>query len=110
MSSTRVLVTGGAGYIGSHAIRALRAAGFGVTVYDNLSTGHRWACESFELIEADLSDRTALLAALSEVDAVMHFAASTYVGESVTHPRKYFENNVTNGLALLNAVHDRGIQ
>ena len=106
----RILVTGGAGYIGSHTARALRRAGYEVVLYDNLSTGHRCLADGFELIEGDIADTAALRPALRRCDAVMHFAAHAYVGESVTAPRKYFANNAVGGLSLLNAVLDAGIQ
>ncbi len=105
-----ILVTGGAGYIGSHAARALRRAGYQVLLYDNLCTGFRRLAEGFELIEADIGDAAKLRSALSRVDAVMHFAAHAYVGESVTDPRKYFRNNVTAALTLLDGVMDAGIK
>jgi len=104
-----VLVTGGAGYIGSHAARALRRAGHEVIVFDNLSTGYEFLASGFELIKGDILDASALRQVLSRVDAVMHFAAHAYVGESVTNPRKYFRNNVEGGLALLNAMLDAGV-
>jgi UDP-glucose-4-epimerase GalE len=100
----RVLVTGGCGYVGSHAVRALTAAGHEAVIYDNLSTGHRRFSDGYRLIEADIADEATLALALADVDAVMHFAASAYVGESVVHPRKYFRNNVEAGLTLLDAV------
>lgn len=100
----RVLVTGGSGYVGSHTVRELDAAGHEVVIYDNLSTGHRRFSEGYELIEADIADGVSLAKALDGVDAVMHFAASAYVGESVTNPRKYFHNNVESALQLLDAV------
>ncbi len=102
----KVLVTGGAGYIGSHAARLLRDHGHEIFVYDNLSTGHRRLVKGFELIEADLLNQSVLTSALRMVDAVMHFAANAYVGESVQNPRKYFRNNVEGGLSLLNACLD----
>jgi UDP-glucose-4-epimerase GalE len=102
----KVLVTGGAGYIGSHAARLLRDHGHEILVYDNLSTGHRRLVKGFELIEADLLNQSVLTSALRMVDAVMHFAANAYVGESVQNPRKYFRNNVEGGLSLLNACLD----
>lgn len=105
-----ILVTGGAGYIGSHAARALRRAGYDVLLYDNLCTGFRRLTEGFELIEADIADPAKLRPALSRVDAVMHFAAHAYVGESVTDPRKYFQNNVAAALTLLDAAVDAGIK
>lgn len=100
----RVLVTGGSGYVGCHAIRELADAGHEVIVYDNLTTGHRKLCEGFELIEGDIADGERLASALYGVDAVMHFAASAYVGESVANPRKYFRNNVESALSLMDAV------
>ena len=105
-----VLVVGGAGYIGSHATRALRQSGYEAIVYDNLSTGHRRMAQGFELIEGDISDRQKLLPVLSRVDAVMHFAAHAYVGESVENPRKYFRNNVEAALSLLNTLVDTRIR
>jgi UDP-arabinose 4-epimerase len=105
-----VLVVGGAGYIGSHTARVLRQHGFDVLIYDNLSTGRRFLAKDFELIVGDIGDSSALQQAITRVDAVMHFAAHAYVGESVENPRKYFRNNVEAGLNLLNLVVDRGIQ
>ncbi|HXM94815.1 MAG TPA: UDP-glucose 4-epimerase GalE [Candidatus Dormibacteraeota bacterium] len=102
----RILVTGGAGYIGSHAARHLARQGHYVRIYDNLSTGHRLLAQEFDIVVADISDRTRLLAAMDGIDAIMHFAAYAYVGESVQNPRKYFDNNVTAALALLNTVAD----
>ena len=100
----RVLVTGGCGYVGSHAARDLTASGHQVVLYDNLSTGHRKFSEGYEFIEADIADEVQLAMALEGAEAVMHFAASAYVGESVTNPRKYFRNNVESALKLLDAV------
>ncbi len=105
-----VLVTGGAGYIGSHAARALKRAGYKVVLYDNLCTGFRRLAEGFELIEGDIADTAKLRPALARADAVMHFAAHAYVGESVADPRTYFRNNVAAGLSLLNSVLDAGIK
>jgi UDP-glucose-4-epimerase GalE len=100
----RILVTGGSGYVGSHAVRELVEAGYEVLIYDNLSTGRRRLSAGYELVEGDISDCAKLAPLLSRVDAVMHFAASAYVGESVENPRKYFHNNVESGLSLLDAV------
>jgi UDP-arabinose 4-epimerase len=100
----RVLVTGGSGYVGSHAVRELAAAGHEVIIFDNLSTGQRRLSDGFPLIEGDIGDIEALSVPLRQADAVMHFAASAYVGESVENPRKYFRNNVENALKLLDAV------
>jgi UDP-glucose-4-epimerase GalE len=103
-------VVGGAGYIGSHAARALRRARYNVIIYDNLSTGFRRLAEGFELIEGDIGDQGKLHRVLSRVDAIMHFAAHAYVGESVTNPRKYFRNNVADALTLLNSAVDAGVR
>ena len=106
----RVLVTGGAGYIGSHVAWELHRRGHTAIVYDNLSTGHRVLAAGFEFIAGDISDAGLLATVLPQVDAVMHFAGSIEVGESVRNPRKYFANNLQNGLALLNAVVDAKIR
>jgi UDP-glucose-4-epimerase GalE len=100
----RILVTGGSGYVGSHAVRELADEGHEVVIYDNLSTGHRELSDGFELIEGDIADVAKLSGCLKRVEAVMHFAASAYVGESVVNPRKYFHNNVESALKLMDAV------
>jgi len=105
-----ILVTGGAGYIGSHAARALRRSGYEVVLYDNLSAGFRRLAQGFELVEGDIADEARLRPVLARVDAVMHFAAHAYVGESVENPRKYFRNNVLGALSLLNSALDAGIR
>jgi UDP-glucose 4-epimerase len=105
-----VLVVGGAGYIGSHAAHILRRRGYEVIIYDNLSTGHKALAEGFELIVGDIADSAKLAAVLRRCDAVMHFAAHAYVGESVENPRKYFHNNVTAALALLDAVMESRVR
>ena len=104
-----ILVTGGAGYIGSHAVQALKGAGYGVVVLDNLVYGHRELVESVlqvKLVVGDISDRPLLdqLFATHSIAAVMHFAAYAYVGESVTAPAKYYRNNVVGTLTLLEAM------
>ncbi len=104
-----ILVTGGAGYIGSHAVLALQQAGYDVLVLDNLSNGHRELVEQglkVKLIVGDISDRPLLdnLFATYPIAAVMHFAAYIAVGESVTDPGKYYRNNVTGTLTLLEAM------
>jgi UDP-glucose-4-epimerase GalE len=104
-----ILVTGGAGYIGSHAARALRSSGYDVLLYDDFSTGCRRLAHGFELVHGDIADDAKLRPALASVDAVMHFAAHAYVGESVENPRKYFQNNVVAALSLLNSALDSGI-
>jgi len=102
-----VLVTGGAGYIGSHACRALTAAGYQPVVYDNLSTGHR-SFVTGPLVTGDLLDGTALARAFADynITAVMHFAAASLVGESMTDPQKYYINNVQGTLSLLQAMRN----
>jgi UDP-glucose-4-epimerase GalE len=105
-----VLVIGGAGYIGSHAAHVLKRKGYEAIIYDNLSTGHAALADGFELIVGDISDSAKLKDVLRRVDAVMHFAAFAYVGESVENPRKYFKNNVQDGLTLLNTIVDSSVR
>jgi len=100
----RALVTGGCGYVGSHAVRELTASGHEVLLYDNLSSGHRKFSEGYKFIEADIANETRMAEALKGIDAVMHFAASAYFGESVANPREYFRNNVEAAIKLLDAV------
>jgi UDP-arabinose 4-epimerase len=109
---TRVLVTGGAGYVGSHTTKALARAGFEPVVFDNLSAGHRWAVRWGALIEGDLKNPALIRQALadSRAEAVLHFAASIAVGESMTNPQKYFRNNVVNTLHLLDAMLGCGVK
>jgi UDP-glucose-4-epimerase GalE len=104
-----ILVTGGAGYIGSHGCRALAAAGYHPVVFDNLSTGHR-SFVSGSLVVGDLLDKAALAGAFARHDivAVMHFAAASLVGESVVDPQKYYRNNVIGTLTLLEAMREAG--
>lgn len=104
-----ILVTGGAGYIGSHAVLALKNAGYEVIVLDNLSNGHREIVEEVlqvKLIVGDMSDRALLdnIFTSHNITAVMHFAAYIAVGESVTDPAKYYQNNVAGTLTLLEAM------
>jgi UDP-glucose-4-epimerase GalE len=106
----KVLVVGGAGYIGSHAARALRTRGFDVLLYDNLSSGHAALAKGFELVVGDVSETGKLAEAMKQSQAVMHFAAHAFVGESVKNPRKYFHNNVEGGLALLNTAIENGMR
>jgi UDP-glucose 4-epimerase len=107
----RVLVTGGAGYIGSVVGAELLAAGHEVVVYDNLGKGHREAVpEGARFVQGELADGRALSGALEGVGAVVHMAADALVGESVTDPAKYFRNNLVNGLALLDALVARRIR
>ena len=104
----KILVVGGAGYIGSHTAHVLRRAGIEVTIYDNLSTGFDFLAKGFELVVGDVHDSKKLLQAVKQSDAVMYFAAHHFVGESMTNPRKYFRNNVEGGLSVLNTVLDAG--
>lgn len=102
----RVLVVGGAGYIGSHMVKRLAQQGAQVVTLDNLSSGYRDAVQHGEFIEGDISDRSLLdgLFASRSIDAVMHFASCIEVGESVRLPGKYYRNNVSNTLTLLEAM------
>ena len=101
-----VLVTGGAGYIGSHAAKALKRAGYRVIVYDNLVAGHRAAVRFGDLVEGDILDTAGLTEVLrrQQVFAVMHFAAFLDVGESVRDPSKYYRNNVAGAASVLSAM------
>ncbi|MBZ6079113.1 UDP-glucose 4-epimerase GalE [Microvirga puerhi] len=105
MSSRRVFVTGGAGFIGSHTCKVLSAHGFEPVTYDNLVTGHRDAVRWGPLVEGDILDTAFLASALIEYRplAILHFAAFAYVGESVSDPAKYYRNNVSGMLSLLEA-------
>jgi len=107
----RILVTGGAGYVGSHCAKLLTKAGHDVVVLDNLARGHREAVQFGPFIEADLRDKDAVQTALEQhpVDAVIHFAALAAVGESMASPELYFENNVHGTLNLLEAMRHQGI-
>ncbi|MFZ3056346.1 MAG: UDP-glucose 4-epimerase GalE [Smithella sp.] len=102
----KIFVTGGAGYIGSHVVKALGREGHDLLVFDNLSTGHEWAVLYGQLIKGDLSNMTLLKKLMKEFspEAVIHFAASIQVEESVREPLKYYENNVCNTLNLLKAM------
>ena len=107
----KILVTGGAGYVGSHAARLLAHSGHDVWVYDNLSKGHREAVASGRLIEGELLDQPKLERTFRElkIEAVMHFAAFSLVGESVTQPAMYYQNNVVASLTLLEAMRACGV-
>src|SRR5436305_15296418 len=107
-----ILVTGGAGYIGSHTCKALAAAGYAPVVFDNLSTGHRWAVKWGPLVIGDIADRLLVSNTIKRfnIRSAVHFAAHAYVGESMELPRKYFGNNVSNTLALLDALLDAGVE
>jgi len=103
LNGQRVLVTGGAGFIGSHACKALAAAGAVPVAFDNLSTGHADAVRWGPLVRGDVRDSVAVETALRHygADTILHFAASAYVGESVTNPALYYDNNVSGMVALL---------
>jgi UDP-glucose 4-epimerase len=107
----KVLVSGGAGYIGSHAVRQLLRSGHEPVVLDNLSKGHRQAVKDVRLVETDLLDRTGLARCFAEnrVEAVMHFAARSLVGESMQLPYEYYENNVVGSLNLFKSAMDAGV-
>jgi UDP-arabinose 4-epimerase len=110
MTQIPILVTGGAGYVGSHACKALAAGGFLPVSIDNLVYGHEWAVKWGPLIKGDISDRAVLDHVFNTYKpvAVLHFAAYAYVGESVISPDKYYRNNVAGTIALLDAVRDHG--
>src|SRR5512139_4222699 len=107
-----ILVTGGAGYIGSHVVKELFLQGHKPIVFDNLQTGHRKSITDALLIEGDLSDqeRTAEIFQANSIDAVMHFAGDCLVGESVQNPLKYFNNNVKNSLKILEIIEQFNIR
>ncbi|MBV9275655.1 MAG: UDP-glucose 4-epimerase, partial [Verrucomicrobia bacterium] len=109
----KILVTGGAGYIGSVCVEDLLQRGHQVVVFDNLSEGHRNAVDQrATFMQLDLADKSAVDRAVAAAapDAVMHFAANALVGESMQNPYKYFSNNVSAGLNLLNAMVENGVK
>ena len=107
----RILVTGGAGYVGSHCVRELMKTGHDVWIYDNLSRGHAAAAPPGRLIQGELADQARLTAALADrqIEAVMHFAALALVGESVEQPHLYYGNNVVGSFHLLEAMRAAGV-
>ncbi len=111
MTAKRVMIAGGAGYIGSHAAKALHAAGRESLVFDNLSTGRRDAVKWGELIEGDIRDAEAVRAAIRafQPDVVMHFAAKIEVGESEKRPVEYYDNNVSGALNLVRVMLEEGV-
>lgn len=110
-ASENILVTGGAGYIGSHACRALNAAGYIPVTYDNMSSGHDWAVKWGPLERGDILDGARLKEVFRKYkpSAVMHFAALIAVGESVEHPERYYRNNVAGTLSLLEVMREQGV-
>jgi UDP-glucose-4-epimerase GalE len=108
----RVLVTGGAGYVGSHAAKRLAESGHDVVIVDNLAEGHRPSVGNLPFVAADLLERERVAALMKEraIEAVMHFAAFAYVGVSVREPATYYQNNVVGSLALLEAMRWAGVQ
>jgi UDP-glucose 4-epimerase len=108
----KIFITGGAGYIGSHTVKLLGSQGHELLILDNLSTGHPWALLHGKLVKCDLGEKARVRDILADFkpDAVIHFAASIEVEESVREPLKYYENNVVNSLNLLDAVTDLGIR
>ena len=107
-----ILVTGGAGYIGSHTVRELRSRGADVVVYDNLVTGHIEAVGDAPFVKGDIFDKDLLVKTFQDynVDSVVHFAAYSLVGESMTNPAKYYRNNVAGTLSLLDAMLEAGVK
>lgn len=108
----KILVTGGAGYIGSHVVKTLGEEGHDLVIFDNLSTGHEWAILAGRLIRGELSDRPFITETLKTFrpEAVIHFAASIQVEESVREPLAYYRNNVINTLNLLDAMRETGVR
>lgn len=111
MDHLRILVPGGAGYVGSHVVAALLEQGHEPVVYDNLSSGHEWAVRDAELVVGDVTDRERLMATLrrSKYDGVIHLAAVSLVGESMKDPSRYFYNNVVGGLSLFDSLVATGV-
>ncbi|MBI04408.1 MAG: UDP-glucose 4-epimerase GalE [Pelagibacteraceae bacterium] len=107
-----ILVTGGAGYIGSHTCKILHKNNYKPITIDNLSTGNEWAVKWGPLIKGNINNQELIKSVINEYDikAVIHFAANAYVGESIEHPRKYFNNNIINSLKFLNSVIDSKIK
>jgi UDP-arabinose 4-epimerase len=109
---TRILLTGGAGYIGSHSAKRVAQAGFEPVTIDDLSTGHKWAVKWGPFIQGDIGDQKLISDVVAEyqIQAVLHFAAHAYVGESIANPRKYFRNNVAATLRMLDTLIDCSVK
>lgn len=112
MTKTTILVTGGAGYIGSHTCKALAAAGYDPVVYDNLWTGHREFVRWGDFVHGDILNTARLAETLRKyaIKGVIHFAARSDVGESVTKPEEYYQNNISGTLSLLTAMRSQGVR
>src|SRR6187399_1157288 len=108
----KILITGGAGYVGSACLRHVVAMGHEAVAYDNLVEGHAGAVGGAPLVVGDIADTAKLTQTLREfgADAVMHFAAATYVGESVTNPEYHYRNNIGGSLSLLNSMRAAGVK
>ncbi|HEX8974733.1 MAG TPA: UDP-glucose 4-epimerase GalE [Patescibacteria group bacterium] len=108
----KILVTGGAGYIGSHTVRKLRDAGHEIVIFDNLSAGHKDAIKGFDLVVGDLASKEDLKKVFDEnkFEAVVHFVGSIEAGESMTDPKRFFNNNLVNGLNLLEAMLEHDVK
>jgi len=108
----RILVTGGAGYIGSHTVRKLKEAKHEIVIFDNLSSGHKDAIKDFKLFIGDLASKQDLKKVFSQnkFDAILHFAGSIEAGESITDPKRFFNNNLICGLNLLEAMLNHGVK
>src|SRR5579862_1057519 len=109
---SRILLTGGAGYIGSHTAKRLAQAGFEPVTLDNLSTGHRWAVRWGPLVEGDIADRKLVRRTIERyrIGAVIHFAANALVGESMRNPHKYLHGNANSSLKLLEAMREARVR
>ena len=107
-----ILITGGAGYIGSHTAKLVAQAGMRPVVFDSLQEGHKWAVQFGPLVVGDIADTNLVRKVLEEesIEAVIHFAAYAHVGESVENPRKYYENNLVGTMSLLNTMLDVGVK
>jgi len=106
-----ILVTGGAGYIGSHTVKLLKNNGYDIVVIDNLSTGHKEFIKNINFVKCDLSNKALLNDIFKQykIDVVIHFAASAYVGESILRPDLYYRNNICNGLNLLDCMKENNV-
>ena len=111
-TNSNILVTGGAGYIGSHTCKLLFNNGYTPVVIDNLSTGHEWAVKWGPFVKGDISDQSLIKSVVDEynIKAVIHFAAFAYVGESIENPMKYYNNNVLGTLKLIDAIVNSGVE